>query len=117
MLGSAPDCEDYRTNFDWSDAVIPLSPDGGDVEHVLRELDQDPGRIDRTRLANISHMLRRHDWVYRWQTILHAVGLSDSSGMRDRLARLDALSRITSASVDPAKPVQSRAKHCVRSAR
>ena len=115
ILGSAPDCDDFRTNFDWSDAVIRLSPDGSDVDRVLGELDEDPARIGRTRLANISHSLRRHDWVYRWQAILRAVGLSDSSGMRNRLARLDELNGVASASIEPAKPVQSRAKHRVRS--
>lgn len=91
ILGSLPDCEDYRTNFNWPDATIPIPFDDAKIEDCLEALDSQSERLTRARLNNIVNALRRHDWVYRWRTILQAADLSDSAGMAQRMSRLHQL--------------------------
>ena len=91
VLGSVPTCDDYRANFDWPDAAIPLPADAGDIEQMLRELDGEPDRLARARANNVINALRRHDWVYRWQVVLDAAGLSPAPGVHERIAHLNHL--------------------------
>jgi hypothetical protein len=89
MLGSAPRCEAYDRNFDWPDAVIPVSAtDAWDVAEVLAELDGQPERVARIRRDNVVNSLLRHDWVYRWRQILDIMGLPRTDGMSLREAHL-----------------------------
>jgi hypothetical protein len=94
ILGSTPDCDDYRMNFDWPDATIPLPADAEAVEDTLRDLDAQPDRIARASANNIINALRRHDWVYRWQAILAAAGLTELPGINNRVAVLDSLAEV-----------------------
>lgn len=91
ILGSFPDCDDYRTNFNWPDATIQIPFDDAKIEDYVEALDLQSERLTRVRLNNIVNALRRHDWVYRWLTILQAAGLSDSVGMVQRISRLHQL--------------------------
>src|SRR5688572_30633108 len=91
ILGSAPDCSDYRENFDWPDAVIQLPAEAAAIEETLWDLDVQPDRLARARANNVVNALRRHDWAYRWQTILSIAGLSESSRLRERIANLHSL--------------------------
>lgn len=88
LLGSAPECQDYRDLFDWPDALIPLPADEDGIVRTLQDLDEQPERRARASACNVLQALRRHDWVHRWQTILRAAGLSDSAGMTQRVAQL-----------------------------
>ena len=91
ILGSAPECSDYRENFDWPDAVIPLPTEASAIEETLWDLDVQPDRLARARANNVVNALRRHDWAYRWQTILSIAGLSESPLLRERIANLHLL--------------------------
>jgi hypothetical protein len=92
MLGSAPRCEAYDQNFDWPDAVVPLSATNAfEVGEVIAELDGQPERVARIRRDNVVNSLLRHDWVYRWSQMLDIVGLPPSDGMPLRKAHLKRL--------------------------
>jgi hypothetical protein len=88
LIGEPPDCPVFREDFDWPDAVVPLRYGSSAILDLLAELDADPMRTERARRANVIHSLRRHDWLYRWQTILDTVGLEPTSAFSDRLDNL-----------------------------
>jgi hypothetical protein len=91
ILGSAPHCPEFEQNFDWPDAVIEVSPDGNDVIAIMEDLDRDPDRTRRVRHDNVTGCLLKHDWAYRWEHILAAVGLSPLPRLAARKARLAAM--------------------------
>ena len=75
ILGTAPDCPEFKEQFPWPDAVIEISPDGSDVEDIIEAFDRQDDRIAQLRAASVTGSLLRHDWAYRWETILSKVGL------------------------------------------
>ncbi|MFL5313296.1 MAG: glycosyltransferase [Myxococcales bacterium] len=91
ILGDPPDIEEFRSRFDWPDAVIPMPFDARDVLERIEELDADPHRQERIRRENARNALLRHDWIHRLRTILDAVGVAPSPGMLAREARLASL--------------------------
>lgn len=94
MLGLAPRCPDYDQNFDWDDAVIPVSAvDPMEIRDVIIELDAQPDRIARIRQDNVINSLLKNDWVYRWGEILEILGLSPSEEMVAREQYLKRLAR------------------------
>ena len=88
MIGERPNNEVFPKLFDWPDAVTELPHTSGDIEAIIRDLDRDPERQDRIRRTGVVQALMRHDWVYRWETILTAAGLEVSSNAQERKARL-----------------------------
>ncbi len=102
MLGEPPRTEDFRTEFDWPDAVIQLPFDSPDVGEVLVELDQDPHRLARIRRDNVCNAALRHDWVHRLRTVFDTVGIPPTEAMLEREKRLCALAAVTSGT--PAAP-------------
>ena len=91
LIGQAPDCEPFRTMFDWPDSIVALQPDGSDVAGVLSQLAVRPERIIEAGRRNAREALLRHDWVYRWETILRIAGLSPRPQLLERKRRLRAL--------------------------
>ncbi len=64
----------------------------------MRGSDQRTGELfsyvdleERVRRTNAVRALQRHDFAYRWETILNAVGLSPSPKLEARKSRLQAL--------------------------
>ena len=98
MIGSAPRCEEYETCFDWPDATISLPADLRQMGEFFADLDADVERVSRIRMNGVANSLRRHDWAYRWATILDAAGLAHTSAMQARIARLHALAEEASGS-------------------
>ncbi len=88
LLGTAPECPEFIQNFDWPGAVISLPPDARDVAERLIGLDADQNRLDRIRRDNVVNCLLRHDWIYRWESILFAVGMRPREGSARRKAAL-----------------------------
>jgi hypothetical protein len=88
MIGQAPDCAPFRRMFDWPDVVIRLEPDGSDVAEVLSKLIRQPERLKVWGQRNAREALLRHDWVYRWETILGIAGLSPGPRLFERKKRL-----------------------------
>jgi len=91
MLGEPPRDDEFRRQFDWPDAVIPLPFDSPDVAGVIARLDEDPGRLARIRRDGVRNAALRHDWVHRLRTIYQAAGLPPTEAMREREARLVAM--------------------------
>jgi Glycosyl transferases group 1 len=75
MLGERPNNNEFERLFDWPDSLIHLPYDSADIDNVVNALDSEPDRQDRMRRTNVRQSLLRHDWVYRWEAILKAVGL------------------------------------------
>jgi len=84
MLGERPNNAVFEKLFDWPDAVIHLPYNCADVVDVIGAIEADPERQDRIRRRNVKEALMRHDWAYRWETILQAVGLEPITAMHDR---------------------------------
>jgi hypothetical protein len=93
ILGSRPACPEFDTLFDWPDAVVGLAPDGRDAAEHLDAFEADPGRWAAASRANVVNALRRHDWSYRWDSILAAAGLERTPGHEGRVAELDRRAR------------------------
>ncbi len=94
MLGTPPNCEAYNKYFDWSDAVIHIPYDAADIADVLANLNAQPERLARIRTDNVVNSLLRHDWMYRWGTILDTVGLEHTPEMRAREVYLKNLAQM-----------------------
>jgi hypothetical protein len=99
ILGTAPQCPEFRECFDWPDAVIEVPPESDDIAAVIDQLDAQPQRIELARRTNAVRCLLRHDWVYRWEDILSIVGMESLPQLQHRKARLN---RIAAAAVSAA---------------
>ena len=91
ILGTAPQCPEFSECFDWPDAVIEVDPDSSDMATVIERLDAQPRRVERVRQTNALRCLEKHDWVYRWERILSAVGLDPLPQLKQRKSQLSAL--------------------------
>jgi hypothetical protein len=91
ILGSAPQCPEFGQCFDWPDAVVEVPPDVSDIATVIEELEDQPWRVKRIGRTNAIRCLLRHDWVYRWETILSTIGMESSPQLHERKARLGAI--------------------------
>jgi hypothetical protein len=88
LVGATPKCDTFEAYFDWPDAVIPLEYGSTDIADVIDELDADPNRVSRARQANVTNMLRRHDWADRWATVLETLGLDRRPALTERQGEL-----------------------------
>lgn len=88
LIGTAPQCPEFERCFDWPDVVMELPPDATDVRERLRELEGRPEHLERIRQENIANCLLKHDWVYRWESILATVGMRPRDGAARRKAAL-----------------------------
>jgi hypothetical protein len=88
MVGERPNNEVFSKVFDWPDSVTRLPYDSTEIDEVIADLEGDPERQDRIRRTGVTQSLMRHDWVYRWDTVLNAAGLEPLQGALDRKDRL-----------------------------
>ena len=88
MIGEPPINDDFRKYFDWPDVVIYVPFGSPDIAEVLSDLDSQPDRLKEIRRNNIVQSLLRHDWAYRWRSILDIVGLEPRPALIDREKRL-----------------------------
>jgi hypothetical protein len=88
MIGEHPETEVFREHFGWSDAVIHVPFDAPNIAKILADLDSQPARMEQARKNNIVQSLLRHDWAYRWGTILDMAGLKPKAALIDRLEHL-----------------------------
>jgi hypothetical protein len=91
MVGERPRTEAFDTLFDWPDAVLHLDYDSGEIDRIINELDHQPERLETIRRTNVAQSLLRHDWAYRWETILRTVGLAPLPPLLERKRRLQSL--------------------------
>jgi len=93
MIGESPENEAFRKHFDWPDAVIHMPFDTPDIAEILADLDSQPERLEQISRNNVIQSLLRHDWVYRWRTILSIVGLEPRPALIARQERLKKLAQ------------------------
>jgi hypothetical protein len=88
MIGEAPRTEEFKRQFDWTDAVIHLPFDSPDIGRILADLNDDPARLAAVRSRNAREAALRHDWVYRIRTVFDVLGLAPTEKMAARAERL-----------------------------
>jgi len=88
LLGERPNNGEFERYFDWPDAMIDLPYNSPDAEKIVLELDEQPEREARMRKLNMQQSLLRHDWAYRWEAILKAVGLDPLPQLNARKEQL-----------------------------
>jgi hypothetical protein len=84
MIGEAPHTEEFRRQFDWPDAVVPIPFDCPNVGQILADLNRDPKRLRTLRGNNAREAALRHDWLHRIQVVFDVLGLSSTEEMRKR---------------------------------
>ncbi len=70
MIGEIPKNEEFEKLFDWPDAVLHLPYDSDNIDKIIENADKQPEWQERMRRNNVVNALTRHDWVYRWVTVL-----------------------------------------------
>jgi hypothetical protein len=88
LLGERPRNGEFEKLFDWADALIEMPYNSPEIGKILRDLDAQPERQLAARKMNMSQALLRHDWLYRWETILNALGVEPLPGLRSRKEKL-----------------------------
>jgi hypothetical protein len=73
------------------DAMLHMPYDTPDVERLLKDWDSQPQRLAQIRRNGVIQSLLHHDWAYRWQEILNAVGLEPRPALAERIQRLQTL--------------------------
>jgi hypothetical protein len=96
MVGERPETETFRQLFDWPGAMIDLPYDSTHIDAIVHDLERLPNEVETIRRTNVTQSLLRHDWVYRWESILRAVGLAPMSGLFARKERLQQLAGLIS---------------------
>jgi len=91
VIGEPPGNDAFKEHFDWPDAVIKVPYDTLNIADILAQLDAQPERLEKIRKNNVIHSLLRHDWVYRWRSILNMVGLEPRPALIAREKRLKKL--------------------------
>jgi hypothetical protein len=94
MIGERPQNEQFERLFDWPEAVTQLPFGSRDIDAVIARLDRDRERQEKTRRTGVAQALKRHDWVYRWETILQHVGLEPMQVALERKERLRRLAEV-----------------------
>jgi Glycosyl transferases group 1 len=98
MLGERPDNPMFEKLFDWPDAVVHMPYNSAEIADIISAIQADPERQERIRRKNVREALLRHDWVYRWEAILQAVGLEPTPAMHERKKVLRSLAEIATQS-------------------
>lgn len=88
MLGDPPDTDEFRRQFFWQDAIIPVPFHAPHIGSIIAELDRDPARLAKVRQSNVVNALRHHDWVYRLRSMLDTLGLPVTPGLVAREQKL-----------------------------
>jgi Glycosyl transferases group 1 len=91
LLGERPNNGEFEKFFDWPDALFELPYDSPEVDKVIHDLDRQPGRQEAARRMNVRQSLLRHDWVYRWEAILKAIGAPPLPQLEARKEHLQGL--------------------------
>jgi len=91
MIGEAPDNAEFARLFDWPDALLAVPYGSTDMGRVMEAMNGEPDRQAMIRRNNVLQALTRHDWAYRWETLLKLAGLPALRGLVARKERLKGL--------------------------
>lgn len=89
LIGDAPEAGPFLRYFDWPDAVFRLPYNSKEIVDVIDSLEKQPERLEMARRRNVVHILRRHDWAHRYQTMLQTLGLEAPPELTARLRELN----------------------------
>jgi hypothetical protein len=103
MIGERPQNEEFEKLFDWPDAVTQLAFGSREIDTVIKRLNRDRERQEFARRTGVAQALKRHDWVYRWETILRFVGLQPT---QRALARKEHLGKLAEAVLQSSRSPQ-----------
>ena len=84
LLGHTPATPSLDQLFDWPDAHVHVPFGSRDIAEVIHQLDADPERVNTIRRNNVVNSLRRHDWAYRWQAVLHQLQIEPTARLGER---------------------------------
>lgn len=93
-IGTRPANAVFPKLFDWPSPMIDLPYDSGDFEKITAELEESPDAVEQMRRTNVRQALLRHDWTYRWEAVLKAVGMEPLPQIAGRKARLQELAEL-----------------------
>lgn len=93
LVGQTPDVPSLKQLFDWPDAHIHVPFESREVAQVIESLERDPARVTRIRRNNVVNSLRRHDFAYRWRSVLQLLGMAERPQLQSRLDQLESLAR------------------------
>lgn len=94
MIGEIPENEEFEKLFNWPDVVIRLPFYSDQIDTIINEFDKQTDREEKIRRNNIVQSLRRHDWVYRWESVLKIAGLAPMPGLLERKEQLEKLAKM-----------------------
>jgi hypothetical protein len=117
-VGERPNNEVFPKLFDWPDPMIDFPYNSADFDKMISRVENDPEKEDQMRRTNVRQALLRHDWVYRWETILKAAGLEPLQqmvGRKTRLRNLADLAAGNQARQTATAPEEKAAQHAVPS--
>lgn len=94
MLGERPRNGQFEKYFDWPDAMIDVPYNSPNIDDVIAVLNRDPERQEKARRKNVEQTLLRHDWAYRWETMLAMAGLEALPQLSERKVFLQKLAKL-----------------------
>ena len=94
MIGESPKNDEFKKDFNWPDVVIHLPQGSDNIESLIDELAKQPERQEEIRATNVAQSLLRHDWAYRWETVLKTAGLEPLPELLERKNHLKRLAKM-----------------------
>jgi Glycosyl transferases group 1 len=94
MIGVRPNNDVFEKLFNWPEPVIELPWDSSAIADVIRECDRDPEHQETIRRRNVEQALLQYDWLYRWETVLNALGMDLLPKAQARKQRLHSLAEM-----------------------
>src|SRR5215467_13759229 len=88
MIGERPNNEEFERLFGWPEALVHVPYGSDEINAVIKELDDQPERQKMIRRSNVAQSLLRHDYAYRWETMLASAGLEPMRALIQRKQRL-----------------------------
>ncbi len=84
LVGERLDVQAFHDQFGWEDSVIQLDYNSPDISPIMKMLMEDQDRLDRIHRRNVRQSLLKHDWSYRWESMLKAMGMEPSEALLAR---------------------------------
>jgi hypothetical protein len=98
LVGEIPRSPTVQEFFDWPDAILDHPYNSATIGEFLQELDEQPQRRAAIHRRNAVESLGKHDWSYRWQSMLNRVEIEPSPGLATRRKQLQRLAESIEAS-------------------
>lgn len=84
LVGAVPQTRRFDELMGWTDAVIPFDPEQQEIVPFLEDLGSQTERLETARRSGVRECLTRHDWMFRWRTLLQTLGLDEPASLARR---------------------------------